>query len=31
MSVRGGKYADAAAFIWDTERKDFVKAELQYS
>jgi [CysO sulfur-carrier protein]-S-L-cysteine hydrolase len=31
MSVRGGKYADAAAFIWDVERKDFVKAELQYS
>jgi proteasome lid subunit RPN8/RPN11 len=31
MSVRGGKYADAAAFIWDMERKDFVKAELQYS
>jgi proteasome lid subunit RPN8/RPN11 len=31
MSVRGGKYAGAAAFIWDMERKDFVKAELQNS
>ena len=31
MSVRGGKYADAAAFIWDMERKDFVKAELRLS
>jgi proteasome lid subunit RPN8/RPN11 len=31
MSVRGGKYAGAAAFIWDMERKDFVEAELQHS
>jgi [CysO sulfur-carrier protein]-S-L-cysteine hydrolase len=31
MSVRGGKYAGAAAFIWDMERKDFVEAELQNS
>jgi [CysO sulfur-carrier protein]-S-L-cysteine hydrolase len=28
ISVRGGKFADAAAFVWDTERKDFVEAEL---
>jgi proteasome lid subunit RPN8/RPN11 len=31
MSVRGGKYVGAAAFIWDMERKDFVEAELQNS
>jgi proteasome lid subunit RPN8/RPN11 len=31
MSVRGGKYAGAAAFIWDMEQKDFVEAELQNS
>ena len=28
MSVRGGKFAGAAAFIWDTEQKDFVEARL---
>jgi proteasome lid subunit RPN8/RPN11 len=31
MSVRGGKYAGAAAFVWDMEQKDFVEAELQNS
>ena len=29
MSVRGGKFVRAAAFAWDTERKDFVETELQ--
>jgi [CysO sulfur-carrier protein]-S-L-cysteine hydrolase len=28
MSVHGGKFAGAAAFIWDTEQKDFVEARL---
>ncbi len=31
MSIRGGKYARAAAFIWDMEQKDFVEAELRNS
>ncbi len=28
MSVRGGKFARAAAFAWDAARKDFVETEL---
>jgi len=28
MSVRGGKFAGAAAFVWDTEQRDFVEAKL---
>ena len=31
MSVRGGKLAAAAAFVWEPEQKDFVEAELRYS
>jgi adenylyltransferase/sulfurtransferase len=31
MSVRDGKFAGAAAFVWDTEQKDFVEAELRSS
>ena len=31
MSVRDGKFAGAAAFVWDTEQKGFVEAELRYS
>jgi [CysO sulfur-carrier protein]-S-L-cysteine hydrolase len=31
MSVRGGKFVRAAAFRWDTGRKDFVEAELTVS
>jgi proteasome lid subunit RPN8/RPN11 len=29
MSVLGGKFASAAAFVWDTEQMDFVEAELR--
>jgi len=29
MSVRSGKFITAAAFVWDSEQKDFVKAELR--
>jgi proteasome lid subunit RPN8/RPN11 len=29
MSIRGGKLANAAAFVWDKDRKDFVEAELR--
>jgi [CysO sulfur-carrier protein]-S-L-cysteine hydrolase len=29
MSVRGGRFANAAAFVWDGEHKDFVNAELR--
>jgi [CysO sulfur-carrier protein]-S-L-cysteine hydrolase len=29
MSVRSGKFASAAAFVWDREQKDFVEAELR--
>jgi proteasome lid subunit RPN8/RPN11 len=29
MSVRGGKFARAAAFVWDADRKDFVETDLQ--
>jgi len=28
MSVRGGKFAGAAAFVWDMEQRDFVEAKL---
>jgi proteasome lid subunit RPN8/RPN11 len=28
MSVRGGRFAGAAAFVWDTEQRDFVEAKL---
>jgi [CysO sulfur-carrier protein]-S-L-cysteine hydrolase len=28
MSVRDGKFAGAAAFVWDTEQRGFVEAEL---
>ena len=31
MSVRGGKLAAAAAFVWEKEQKDFVEAELRHS
>ncbi|HKV53804.1 MAG TPA: M67 family metallopeptidase [Candidatus Binataceae bacterium] len=31
ISVRGGKFVRAAAFVWDFERKDFVEAELRVS
>ena len=31
MSVRSGKFAGAAAFVWDMEQKDFVEAELRSS
>jgi proteasome lid subunit RPN8/RPN11 len=31
MSVRGGKFAGAAAFVWNTEQKDFIEAELRSS
>ena len=27
MSVRGGRFVRAAAFVWDAEQKDFVEAE----
>jgi proteasome lid subunit RPN8/RPN11 len=29
MSVQGGKFANAAVFVWDGEQKDFVQAELR--
>jgi len=29
MSVRTGRFANAAAFVWDKEQKDFVEAELR--
>lgn len=28
LSVKGGRFADVAAFVWDTEHKDFVRTEL---
>lgn len=28
VSVRGGRFARAAAFVWDASRKDFVEARL---
>jgi adenylyltransferase/sulfurtransferase len=31
ISVRAGKLARAAAFVWDAEKKDFVEAELRVS
>jgi len=31
MSVRDGKFAGAAAFVWDTEQRGFVEAELRFS
>ena len=31
MSVRGGKFAGAAAFVWDAEQRGFVEAELRSS
>jgi proteasome lid subunit RPN8/RPN11 len=31
MSVRGGKFVRAAAFVWDTAQKDFVEVELRAS
>lgn len=31
ISVRGGKFANAAAFVWDKDRKDYVQAELLLS
>ncbi len=29
VSVKAGKFARAAAFVWDPERKDFVETEIQ--
>jgi [CysO sulfur-carrier protein]-S-L-cysteine hydrolase len=29
MSVKAGQFANAAAFVWDEEQKDFVEAELR--
>ncbi len=29
MSIRGGKFARAAAFVWDATKKEFVEAELE--
>ena len=29
MSIRAGKFARAAAFVWDAANKDFVEAELE--
>lgn len=31
VSVLGGKFANAAAFVWDKKQKDFVEAELRAS
>jgi proteasome lid subunit RPN8/RPN11 len=31
ISVVGGKFAKAAAFVWDQDQKDFVEAELHFS
>ena len=31
ISVRGGKLAAAAAFVWEKEQRDFVEAELRHS
>jgi proteasome lid subunit RPN8/RPN11 len=31
MSIRAGKLSNAAAFVWDTDQKDFVQAELRVS
>jgi len=31
ISLRGGKFANAAVFLWDNEHKDFVEAELRVS
>ena len=31
ISVRGGKFVGAAAFVWDPERKDFAQTELRVS
>jgi proteasome lid subunit RPN8/RPN11 len=28
LSVKNGRFADVAAFVWDAERKDFVRTEL---
>lgn len=28
MSIRGGKFARAAVFVWDAERKEFAETEL---
>ena len=28
LSVRGGRFARAAAFMWDAEKRDFVEAEI---
>jgi [CysO sulfur-carrier protein]-S-L-cysteine hydrolase len=29
MSIRSGKFARAAAFVWDTAKKEFIEAELE--
>jgi proteasome lid subunit RPN8/RPN11 len=29
VSVRGGKFADVAAFVWDSDQKDFVQADFR--
>jgi len=31
MSIREGKFARAAVFVWDPERKEFTEAELTFS
>lgn len=31
ISVRGGRFADVAAFVWDSDCKDFVRTELVLS
>jgi [CysO sulfur-carrier protein]-S-L-cysteine hydrolase len=31
LSVRNGKFSNAAAFVWDEARKDFTEAELRQS
>jgi proteasome lid subunit RPN8/RPN11 len=31
MSVRGGKFANAAAFVWDKGQTNFIEAELRVS
>jgi proteasome lid subunit RPN8/RPN11 len=28
LSVKGGRFADAAVFVWDAERRDFVRSAL---
>src|SRR5689334_23925395 len=31
MSIRGGKLANAAAFVWDKDRKDFVERSEEHT